>query len=129
MLQNINLHDCITIIQNHKDPEKKYYGSRKTGVVTEIAETKLTIRTAENDIHEEDFADKDYHFEIAKLSEFEFIKEIQKNIARKQKRAEDEFAELQEMKQWLSKFQNEISFLGRLKRFISLNLNNLQNKI
>lgn len=119
-MENIKINDTICIITTHIDPEKYYYGGKRHGVVIEKNQNEITIVKADGEQETFDLSKKDteYTYTFGEFSEFEYIKQIEKTISEQKNRILRETERLEDIEKWLKTFKYDISFLGRLSKFL-----------
>lgn len=121
--KDIAVHDVVLLELKAKDPKKESWRETKhTGVVTSVSDTTITIilpsmETYDYDSERSEYEDK-YYTKISRSSEVEYELAIDKEIETKQRLVANYQAELNQALAWREKFQNSISILGRMARFI-----------
>lgn len=113
---NVKVHDCIMLNRIHKDSEKSWYGGKMPGIVIELDEKTISLIMPNGETTERPLEETDYKIEITQLSEVEFIRLIDTEIANKKRRLNEETFDLQKIEKWRKDFVLQISLLGKLYR-------------
>jgi hypothetical protein len=117
-MENLKIHDCVVVVRNHKNEDKYYYGGRTPGVIMELGKEKFAVKTACGQTEEFAFVQEEYTLEVLPLSEVEFANLITKEIKDQERHLDEKIEELETVEQWQKDFRMEVSFLGKLMRFI-----------
>lgn len=128
MLENIKLHDVVTVIKKYKDDEKSWRGARYTGVVIHIEKNRVDLLQADAATEDVDFSDQEYVIEIVPFSEVVFLNNIDKAITDAKKSVETAQSRLAGVEKWRKDFVLQISLLGKLYRLAKDTFNFYEKK-
>lgn len=123
----IRVHDCVYIIKRQTwQGESTWRGHKRIALVVGIGENTLTLANPDGEIFDYDTnndndSKEGYEtiFEVA--SEILFENEIKKELKSQIEYAQKQLEKVDSTEEWLSKFKNQISFFGRLARFVKEN--------
>lgn len=119
-IQDIKINQCLFIDKKHND--SKYYSNKFHGVVTSVnLDTQVVhFLNAKGDPDEVCLAEEPekYTYHISELSEVEFLRQIDKNIEELENAMNRIIKDKQDNLEWRETFQNQISLLGKLARFL-----------
>lgn len=120
------IHDIVVLnkVQRTGEDGKKlgysFYAKGEIGLITEISTENMVLiypdRSDENYVPAE--IDKDYYYTISKASEVEYQNKIEKKIATLVEERKKKDDEIKELLQWRHDFEHQISFMGKLARFV-----------
>lgn len=115
----LKIHDTIVVKSKHK--ESSWRNGTYRGVVTEISEDLISIKTALNETQEFDLKqDADYTYTFAPISDYEFSNEISKQIAEAEETISRKQKDLEGLKKWKRDYDDSISLTSKLLRLIRL---------
>jgi len=124
--EGFQVHETVVLqkIQRTGDDGKKlgysFYAKGTIGLISEISAESMVIiypdRSEEKYIPSD--IDKDYYYVIARASEVEYQKAIDKELKTKTEQARKLVEKAEEIQEWSHEFKHSISLLGKLARFI-----------
>lgn len=122
----VKLHDVVVFSKHQKTGDNgeklgySFYEKDQMGVVTQYGEKKIVAKAADGSdiVYCVDEVEKEYYTTIGIGSEFEYEKEIKKEIAKKIKSRDGINEEIKDITDWLYDFKHSISLIGRIAKFI-----------
>lgn len=116
--EDLRVDQLVVVEFLYKDDKSSWRNTKKTGLVCYVTDESLSIKLPDGEIEDIKFIQEEYSVIFGQVSEFEYIKLIKKEIEDKKKTLKRYEEELVDIQDWLETYEKQISFIGKLIKFV-----------